>query len=205
MTEMENGKTYKLNHLRKGEFVLSVISQDSTWVSGVIGVIVSGKANAMLSYNVKETGEEITVRKEFLLSVEEVSIMLIPPTHIRKIWPEFVGPIMSKQKTFEIRREDTAIFRVGDALELLEWCPKIQKYSGLIMRIKIEYVSRDFLGIEKGFAVLGLSHYDEYREISQHVVTPTGPTSGYLQRYGISACDTCADEIYFLKERKYLE
>lgn len=131
--------------------------------------------------------------------------MLIPPIHVRKIWPKFAGEIFSRQKNFEVRREDASIFRVGDALELLEWCPKIQKYSGLVMRIKIVYVLRDCIGVEKGFAVLGLSTYDDEREIGQHVVTPEGPTAGYLQRYGITPEDTHADELYFINERRFLE
>ena len=129
--------------------------------------------------------------------------MLIPQIHVRKIWPEFVGWILSRQKTFEIRREDRSIFRIGDTLELLEWCPKIQRYSGLVMRIKISYVLRDSMGVEKGFAILGL-HWEE-QEFTQYVVTPNGPTCGYLARYGITPEDVCSDEEYFINQRRYLE
>ncbi len=58
--QVENGKAYNVHHYRKGEFVLMVSSQCEEWISGTI---VSGTARAMLDYNIKEAGEEITVRK----------------------------------------------------------------------------------------------------------------------------------------------
>ena len=53
------GNTYKVAHSRKGRFILRV-----TAVSGefVTGVIVSGVAVAMLEYNARSSGEEITIR-----------------------------------------------------------------------------------------------------------------------------------------------
>ena len=59
---IEVNKTYKVYHNRKGKFTMHVTSFDSTWVKGTI---VDGKAGAMLKYNEKEKGEEITVRISF--------------------------------------------------------------------------------------------------------------------------------------------
>ena len=56
---MEVGKLYKVNHSRKGKFNLRVTSFDDTWVTGII---VDSTAKAMLDYNVKTSGDEITVR-----------------------------------------------------------------------------------------------------------------------------------------------
>lgn len=67
--QVENGKTYKVHHSRKGKFVLMVSSQCEEWISGAI---VSGTARAMMDYNIKEAGEEITVRKSHLYSATEV-------------------------------------------------------------------------------------------------------------------------------------
>lgn len=67
--QVENGKTYNVHHSRKGKFVLLVSSQSEEWISGTI---VSGTARAMMDYNIKEAGEEITVRKSFLSSATEV-------------------------------------------------------------------------------------------------------------------------------------
>lgn len=54
------GGTYAVNHSRKGKFNMHVTDVRGEWVDGVI---VSGKAKALLAYNEKETGEEITVRQ----------------------------------------------------------------------------------------------------------------------------------------------
>jgi hypothetical protein len=58
-SELIIGQEYHVRHTRKGQFAMRVDSVDGEWVSGVIS---SGKATALLSYNKKETGEEITIR-----------------------------------------------------------------------------------------------------------------------------------------------
>ena len=64
MTEQEIkiGETYKVVSQRKGTFFMKVTHQDDTWDTGII---TKGYASAMLSYNVVDTGEEVTVRKSF--------------------------------------------------------------------------------------------------------------------------------------------
>jgi hypothetical protein len=66
--KLENGKTYLVNHSRKGSFSMLIESQDDTWANGII---TDGKANAMLDYNEKLKGEKITVRISFLRSAVE--------------------------------------------------------------------------------------------------------------------------------------
>jgi len=61
METLEIGRAYNVNHSRKGKFVMIVESQDETWVHGTV---VSGVAKATMDYNVKEEGEEISLRKE---------------------------------------------------------------------------------------------------------------------------------------------
>lgn len=58
----ETGKIYKIKHSRKGVFSLRVTDQSDGWLKGEI---VQGTANAILDYNIKETGEDIIVRKSF--------------------------------------------------------------------------------------------------------------------------------------------
>ena len=65
---LENGKTYLVNHARKGTFMLTVESQCDEWVNGIIA---GGEASAMLDYNVKQKGEKITSRKSFIRSAVE--------------------------------------------------------------------------------------------------------------------------------------
>ena len=73
--KLENGKVYKVNHTRKGNFDLYVESQvelqDETWITGII---VEGKAQAMLKDNEKFVGDEITVRKSLLSSASLVPL-----------------------------------------------------------------------------------------------------------------------------------
>lgn len=54
------GGVYAVNHSRKGKFNMLVTRVDGEWIDGRI---VSGKAKALLPYNEKETGEEVTVRQ----------------------------------------------------------------------------------------------------------------------------------------------
>lgn len=54
------GGTYAVNDSRKGKFNMLVNRVAGEWVEGVI---VSGKATALLECNERETGEEITVRQ----------------------------------------------------------------------------------------------------------------------------------------------
>lgn len=58
--KVETGKVYKCIHSRKGTFHGRVVSQDDEWVTVEI---VQGIASAILSYNVREEGEEVTCRR----------------------------------------------------------------------------------------------------------------------------------------------
>jgi uncharacterized protein (UPF0179 family) len=60
--QLEVGKTYKITSSRKGTFVAKLTRFDETWATAVI---VDGKAKAMMEYNEREKGEEITVRRSF--------------------------------------------------------------------------------------------------------------------------------------------
>lgn len=64
------GKTYTVKHSRKGTFTMRVLDVAGEWVHGVI---VAGRANAMLEYNERETGEDITVRDSLCHFTEVVT------------------------------------------------------------------------------------------------------------------------------------
>lgn len=59
-TVIEVGKPYKVISQRKGTFSGVATSVSDEWVTVLI---TRGKAQAMLSYNEREAGEEITVRR----------------------------------------------------------------------------------------------------------------------------------------------
>lgn len=57
--ELKFGEIYEVRHSRKGRFRLKITRLDGEWITGQI---VSGVAKALLRYNVREEGEEITIR-----------------------------------------------------------------------------------------------------------------------------------------------
>lgn len=61
--ELEPGKTYLVTAQRKGTFMMKVTSQDDTWTHGIVA---GGKTAAMLDYNVKGAGDEVTCRTSFI-------------------------------------------------------------------------------------------------------------------------------------------
>ena len=65
----EQDHLYAIHHSRKGKFSIKITGQDDEWLSGLI---VAGKAKAMLAYNELEAGEDITIRKSFILSSSEL-------------------------------------------------------------------------------------------------------------------------------------
>lgn len=59
---LEIGKVYKVDHQRKGKFTLKMLKVDDVWCTGEI---VEGYASALLPYNEREKGEEVTLRISF--------------------------------------------------------------------------------------------------------------------------------------------
>jgi hypothetical protein len=56
---LEIGREYEVRHTRKGTFCMRVEKLYDCWISGVVTL---GVATAVMSYNVKDEGDEITVR-----------------------------------------------------------------------------------------------------------------------------------------------
>lgn len=55
----KQGDVFEVRHQRKGVFVVRVKAVAGEWLTGVI---VEGQAGAMMAYNERDTGEEVTVR-----------------------------------------------------------------------------------------------------------------------------------------------
>lgn len=75
--------------------------------------------------------------------------------HELKCWPNFFDVIEDGTKPFEVRSEEDRQFSVGDILQLREWDPGTESYTGRSCGRRIEYVLRNFPGIQKGYAILG--------------------------------------------------
>ncbi|SDD27916.1 protein of unknown function [Paenibacillus sp. UNCCL117] len=80
--------------------------------------------------------------------------------HRLKTWPEYFQAVVDGSKTFEIRENDRD-YQVGDNLLLLEWDPKVEKYTGDLISRKVTYMT-DFAQ-RPGFVVMGIKPW-EYGE-----------------------------------------
>jgi hypothetical protein len=77
--------------------------------------------------------------------------------HDLKVHPLYYQRIMSNEKNFEVRKADRD-FQVGDILNLREWCPQKQDYTGMFLPRRITYILRGGqFGIEEGYCVLSLT------------------------------------------------
>lgn len=76
--------------------------------------------------------------------------------HDLKTWPRFFDDVLAWRKPFEVRLDDRG-FAVGDVLNLREWDPDEEAYTGRSCRRRVSYVLRDWIGIERGYVVMGLS------------------------------------------------
>lgn len=83
--------------------------------------------------------------------------------HELKTWPEFFEDIVSGAKTFELRNDDRG-FNVGDSLELREYDPRTETYTGRSTWRKVKHLLRHepdkgcaaTFGLAPGFVILSL-------------------------------------------------
>ena len=77
-------------------------------------------------------------------------------THELKIFPKYYEDILSRNKNFELRKDDRN-YQVGDLITFREWTGK--KYTGAEIRnVPIVYILRNAeeYGLKKGYCILGL-------------------------------------------------
>jgi hypothetical protein len=77
--------------------------------------------------------------------------------HRLKTWPEFFSAVREGVKTFEVRKDDRG-FNVGDTLELAEWEPTTEAFTGRVETRDVVYIVRGAAGafLPEGLCVLGL-------------------------------------------------
>jgi hypothetical protein len=76
--------------------------------------------------------------------------------HQLKIIPPYYDRVLLNEKTFEVRKNDRD-FQVNDQLELREFDPVKNEYTGRMLIKTISYVlNGGQFGIEAGYCVLGL-------------------------------------------------
>jgi ASC-1-like (ASCH) protein len=85
-------------------------------------------------------------------------------THVLKTHPEYFQAVKEGIKTFEVRKNDRD-FKVGDVLQLTEYDPETDHFSGKITHLKVTYMLSDTrFGIEPGYVVMGCVpvHYGKF-------------------------------------------
>jgi hypothetical protein len=75
--------------------------------------------------------------------------------HHLKTLPRFFNAILSREKTFEVRRNDRG-FQVGEYLVLEEYDPEISKYTGRVAVRRITYILDGWFAIDPTAVVLAL-------------------------------------------------
>jgi hypothetical protein len=87
--------------------------------------------------------------------------------HKLKTWPQFYQDISDGVKTFELRKDDRG-YMVGDVLILMEFDPNKNggSYTGRALSRLVMYKldAASFLGIEKGYCVMGLGVLPRFLE-----------------------------------------
>lgn len=78
--------------------------------------------------------------------------------HQLKTWPPYFNEVARGRKSFELRRDDRA-YEVGDSLDLREWDPATNAYTGRTAWLRVTYVLRNAeqFGLKDGFVILGIS------------------------------------------------
>jgi hypothetical protein len=82
--------------------------------------------------------------------------------HRLKTWHEPFQAILEGRKKFEFRKTDRE-FRVGDSLQLREYDPETDTYSGREIRARITYLLSEGFGLQDGFCVMSIKR--EYSSV----------------------------------------
>lgn len=76
--------------------------------------------------------------------------------HILKTWPAPFEAVRLQTKRHEIRKDDRP-FKVGDVLELREWHPETELYSGRRCRVTVTYMTHGGQwGLPYGLVVMSI-------------------------------------------------
>lgn len=85
--------------------------------------------------------------------------------HLLKTWPQFFWEVACNEKRFELRRNDRD-FRVNDILNLAEWIPETQEFTGHVVMVRVLYILHgpDF-GVDSGHCIMSIEHDPEDQQI----------------------------------------
>lgn len=80
-----------------------------------------------------------------------------------KCWPEFFEEIIAENKTHDLRRCNDRSFKIGDIINLQEYNPKNNSYTGRDAFVKITYITEKISpcayseeALKPGFCILSI-------------------------------------------------
>ena len=79
--------------------------------------------------------------------------------HELKCWLIYFPPVVCGDKKFECRLNDRD-YKVGDFLLLKEWDPETKEYTGRVQEVIVDYILRDFVGLQPGYVLMSISKID---------------------------------------------
>lgn len=75
--------------------------------------------------------------------------------HKLKSWPEYFDAMLFGNKSFDARINDRN-FKVGDYLQLEEWDPKTEQYTGRILTRHVTYIMTGTFGIPSDIVIMSI-------------------------------------------------
>lgn len=99
--------------------------------------------------------------------------------HQLKTWPDYFGPVMRGEKPFEIRKNDLD-YKLGDYLELFEYDPEAQTFSGKTGLFQVTYIT-DYAQ-QPGWVVMGIKPVTGYAPIAMDVSGEEKPLQPILEQ-----------------------
>lgn len=90
--------------------------------------------------------------------------------HELKSWPHLFGAILNGDKRHELRHADRS-FRVGDLIQLREYQPETQLYTGRELTVRITYITDSGNpcalsdnGLNSGFCILSIARIEDDKD-----------------------------------------
>jgi len=82
--------------------------------------------------------------------------------HDLKTWTCFYDEVIKGNKPWELRKNDRK-FEVGDILNLRDWNPSTEKYTGRNKRFKVGYILQGGeFGLAEGYVIMSLVKFAVY-------------------------------------------
>ena len=81
--------------------------------------------------------------------------------HLLKTEPDYFWSVASGDKNFELRENDRE-FAVGDTLNLAEYSPTTESFTGYVVAARVTYIiNGPIWGLMQGYCIMGIQLYSD--------------------------------------------